>query len=74
MKLSDWKGALGQARTCRIFAERSYVAMPPCRQGVIIRNVKEFDRLGVGAILIRRDMTAFELLRASRQEPAFAEL
>lgn len=74
MKLSDWKGALGQAGAYRIFAERSYVAMPSCKQGIIIRNVKEFNRLGVGAILIRRDLTTFELLRARRQEPAFADL
>lgn len=74
MKLSDWKCALNQARVYRFFAEMSYVAMPSSKQHVILRNIRDFNSLGIGILLVRGDLSVLELLRGGKCEPPFSQI
>lgn len=74
MKLSDWRAALGQAHIYRFFAERSYVAMPSNKQRIILRNIGDFNALGVGVLIVRGDSSVIELLRPVKFDPPFSEL
>ncbi|MGD0057058.1 MAG: hypothetical protein ABSB83_04280 [Methanomassiliicoccales archaeon] len=74
MKLSDWKTALGQAHVYRFFSEMSYIAMPSCKQRVILRNIRDFNSLGIGVLIVRKDHSVLELLPAGRSEPPFGQI
>jgi len=72
MKLADWKRALWQAKMYTMFAIRSYVAMPSSRQGLMLRNIREFRRKGVGALSVREDGTVRKLIESDVHQGAFS--
>jgi len=74
MKLSDWRTALGQAHVYRFFAEMSYIAMPSSKQRVILCNIREFNSLGIGVLLIRGDASVIELLQGRPSDSPFCHI
>lgn len=65
MKLSDWKRALYQATTYTLFAHESYVAMPENKKTLISRKINEFNRWGVGILIVKNNQTV-EVLNPAR--------
>jgi hypothetical protein len=52
----------------------SYVAMPSSKQHVILRNIRDFNSLGIGILLVRGDLSVLELLRGGKCEPPFSQI
>lgn len=74
MKLSDWRGALRQARTCTIFAQQCYVAMPCPKLRILLRNIREFNLAGIGILIIHEDGEVSEVLKSDLFPAPFSHL
>ncbi len=51
-KLDKWRKAINQAYRNTIFADYSYVILPKSRQTISMKNKSEFEKYGVGLILV----------------------
>ena len=51
-KLKDWRRALQQAHRDKLFAERTYVALPEKYSAPAIANIDQFRRALVGLIIV----------------------
>lgn len=67
LKLNNWRRALAQAVRYRIFAERSYVAMPCERVGEFL--IHEARRVGVGVLAVGAEGAVDEVVDAMLSVP-----
>lgn len=67
-KVENWRTAINQAARNRIFAHRSYVALPD-RIATRIRNEKAFSQLGLGLLRISPDEEIKIIRRGRRHHP-----
>jgi hypothetical protein len=68
VKVADWQRALEQASRNRIFAHRSYVALPqPTAERV--RSQPMFARLGLGIIGVAPDQSVTVVRKPRRRQP-----
>ncbi|WP_457253602.1 hypothetical protein [Pedococcus sp. P5_B7] len=67
LKLSNWRRALAQAVRYRIFAERSYVAMPYERVGELL--IREARRVGVGVLAVAVTGVVDEVVGTAARAP-----
>jgi hypothetical protein len=68
VKVSDWRRAIGQAARNRIFANRSYVAVPQ-RVAERIRTEPMFGQLGIGLVGVSEEKTVRIFRKARRRQP-----
>jgi hypothetical protein len=72
MKLSNWKRAIEQAFVYEVFANRSYIAMPENKKRLLQKNISEFNRWGIG-ILIVCDDKRVEVLHHPKEKKVLYE-
>lgn len=68
VKVSDWQRAVEQAARNRIFAHRSYVALPQ-RTAQRVRTEPLFGRLGLGVIGVTDENTVEIIRKPRRTQP-----
>lgn len=56
-KLRDWRRAIHQAHRNKLFADRTYVALPAQFASSAIRNLSEFRTAAIGLIVLDEDRT-----------------
>lgn len=69
MKVSDWRGALVQARSQAMSADRVWVVLPEKSDRVVASALPEFRAEGIGLAFLRPDGSIRVLATARKQSP-----
>lgn len=69
VKVSNWQRAVAQAARNRIFAHRSFVALPE-KTAYRIRNEPVLGQLGIGVLAISQDDTVRVIRKPHRRRPS----
>ncbi|MGH2959755.1 MAG: hypothetical protein ACRDKE_09125 [Solirubrobacterales bacterium] len=69
MKISDWRGALVQARSQALSADRVWVVLPEKSDRVVASALPEFRAEGIGLAFLRPDGTIRLIAAARKQSP-----
>ncbi len=68
VKVADWRKAIEQAARNRVFAHRSYVALPQ-RTAARVRTNPLFGQLGLGLVGVTEDKTVQVVRKPRRRQP-----
>ncbi len=69
LKLSDWKGALVQARSHQMFSDAAYVAFDQANASRFDRAKQKYEQLGIGLLAVSSETEAVTRLSKPSRSP-----